>query len=77
MQNEITFTFLDEGRRLGFVPKNISNEAIAIYLECFARGLDGSEDIQAKLSDKAEHAEGLIRLITYGLVKTSSDIAPS
>jgi AcrR family transcriptional regulator len=69
IRNQYTFTFFDEGRELGFVPKDISNEAIAIYLECFARGLNYSEDIQAKLGAKPEYAEGLIRLMTYGIIK--------
>jgi len=73
MQNEITFKFLDEGRNLGFVPDTISNEAVAIFIECLARGIDSSKDIHAKLAEKPEIADGLIELITYGMVQNTKD----
>ena len=70
-QNEVTFSFLDEGRRLGFVPQHISNEAIAIYLECIYRGLDSNEQVFARLTDEPKLTEEIIDIITYGMIRKS------
>ncbi len=74
MQNKVTFAFLDEGRRLGFVPQHISNEAITIYLECIYRGLDSNEQVFARLTEEPKLTGEFIDIITYGMIRKSRDV---
>ncbi|MBN1685669.1 MAG: TetR/AcrR family transcriptional regulator [Spirochaetales bacterium] len=69
LENEVTYSFLDEGRKLGFVPMDISNEAVAIFLACIARGLESNDDVLMRLSAQPKLAEELISIITYGMIQ--------
>jgi AcrR family transcriptional regulator len=71
MQNEVTFEFLEEGRELGFVPEYATNEAVALFLECFARGMDSFDEMYRRMGVEPHLAEDLISLITYGMVQKS------
>ena len=64
----ITYPFLDEGRRLGHVPRDISNEAVAAYLQVVMRGFDESPDVLQRVAEAPELFDQIYDLITYGLV---------
>jgi len=67
--NEVTYPFLEEGRRLGYVPLDVSMEAIACYLTVMAAGFSSSPGIMDRVaSDPAFFAE-LYDLILHGLVR--------
>ena len=64
----ITYPFLDEGRALGHVPPNVSNEAVDAYLVVIARGFDDSPELVHAFAEKPELFDEVYDLLVYGLV---------
>jgi len=73
----ITYPFLDEGRRLGHVPENVSNKAVAAYLQVLMRGFDESTDILHAAVEEPDLIEQIFDLIMFGLVWNRIDSSES
>lgn len=71
VREEITDAFLDEGRRLGFIPAEISNDAVAVFLECISRGFDSAPYLLDRLTSNPELFAEFYDLLIYGLVRDS------
>lgn len=72
-REEITYTFLDEGRRLGFVPVDVSNQAVAIYIECIIRGFDSTPDLVSRLTSNPGLFDEFYDVMIYGMVRSEKD----
>ena len=72
VQEDITYPFLDEGRRLGLVPKDVSNAAVAAYLQVVMRGFDESPEVVHGISEDPEIFDQVYDLIVFGLVDRSA-----
>ena len=68
VQETIIYPFLDEGRRLGYIPERASNEAVAIFLQVVGRGFDESPHILRQFASEPELFDQVHNLIIHGLV---------
>jgi len=68
INNRIKQNYIDlfnEGKKLGYIDKSISNETILLYIEVFKRGVLASQDLFAQ---KRSNIKQLNSLIFYGFV---------
>ena len=68
-RTSITYPFLDEGRSLGFVPEDVSNAAVAAYLQVVAKGIDESPALLHQFSEEPNMFDEFYDLIVYGMVR--------
>ncbi|MGC9472470.1 MAG: hypothetical protein ACP5D1_13120 [Bacteroidales bacterium] len=66
--DEITYPFLEEGKRLGHVSTHASKEGVAAYLEVISGGFKASRDIMERMSESPELFDEVYDLILHGLV---------
>lgn len=71
----ITYPFLDEGRELGYVPADVSNDAVATFLQVVMRGFDESKDILHRFGEDPELFDQVFDVLTFGLVRDTSTAA--
>jgi AcrR family transcriptional regulator len=64
-----TLPFLEEGRRLGCVPQDVGNEAMALYLEVIRTGFMGSPEILEKLASDSGLMNQVYSLILHGMIR--------
>lgn len=64
----IMLPFLDEGRRLGYVSKRASNEAVVAYLQLIQFNADRSSSILSRFDSEPELFEQVYDLILHGLI---------
>jgi len=69
IREEIMFPFLEEGKRLGYVPEHVSEETVAHYLRVIAGGFNASPDIMNRISQCPELFEEIYDLILHGLIR--------
>ncbi len=68
-RTSITCPFLDEGRSRGFVPADISNDAVATYLQVIAKGIDESPALLRRFGEEPTLFDEFYELIVYGMVR--------
>ncbi|MFC1949499.1 TetR/AcrR family transcriptional regulator [Chloroflexota bacterium] len=66
--NQLITDLVDEGKRLGYVNKELSQEAVFYYFEIIRRGSLTSIDLLANIKVDAKLARDLNYLFLYGLV---------
>jgi len=64
-----TLPFLEEGRKLGCVPRDIGNEAIALYLAVIRTGFMSSPEILERLTSNSDLMNQVYSLILYGMIR--------
>ncbi|WP_432409401.1 TetR/AcrR family transcriptional regulator [Wukongibacter sp. M2B1] len=68
---ELMFVFYDQGKREGYIDKNLSNEIIYLYIDIFRIGLKEKSLGSELLVSNSHTFEELIDLFFYGLIKRS------
>ena len=66
---EIMFAFYEQGKREGYIDKNLSNEIIYLYIDTFKIGLSEKSLNSESLVSSSNTFEELINLFFYGLIK--------
>ncbi len=66
---EIMFAFYEQGKREGYIDKNLSNEIIYLYIDTFKIGLSEKSLNSESLVSNSNTFEELIDLFFYGLIK--------
>ena len=74
-RESITYPFLDEGRRLGYVPRDISNEAVSAYLQIVMKGLDESPEFLRRVTESPGLFDDVYDLMIFGLI-SGTDAKP-
>ena len=66
--NQVTIDLVEEGKRLGYIDRQLSEQSIMLYLEILRRGVFASPDLLASVEPEAEVYRRLNHLFVYGLV---------
>jgi len=65
--NRLLIDLFEDGRRQGYISRELSQEAILSYYEIFRQGMFGSPRVQARLKENPPLVRELISAFTYGL----------
>jgi AcrR family transcriptional regulator len=66
---ELIFSFIEQGKKEGYIDRSLSNEIIYLYMEILKAGLrEKSSDMKPIITNK-DTFENLINLYFYGLIK--------
>jgi AcrR family transcriptional regulator len=66
--DQIVIDLVEEGKRLGYINQNLSQEAISYYFEIIRRGAFASSALLANIELDAQFARDVNNLFFYGLV---------
>jgi AcrR family transcriptional regulator len=65
---KLTFDLLEEGKKQGYVNKEISQEALILYLQILRSGVSANPELIANITPNVEFFRELNNLFLYGLV---------
>ncbi len=66
--NQVTVDLVEEGKRQGYIDRQLSEQDVMLYLEILRRGVFASPDLLASVEPEAEVYRRLNYLFVYGLV---------
>ncbi|MFC1846596.1 TetR/AcrR family transcriptional regulator [Chloroflexota bacterium] len=67
--NQLVIELVEEGKELGYINKEISQEAIAYYFEMIRAGAFASSEMLSKIKIDAKLARDLNNLFLFGLIE--------
>lgn len=66
--NRVTMSLIEDGKRQGYIDKQLSEQDITFYLEILRRGVFASPDLISAIDTNAEAYRKLNYLFVYGLI---------
>jgi len=66
--NKMVIDLAEEGKKLGYIRKNLSQKVLLYYFEIIRRGIMASSDLLAEIKMDAEFVQELDMLLFFGLV---------
>ena len=66
--NRVTMSLIEDGKRQGYIDKQLSEQDITFYLEILRRGIFASPDLISTMDTNAEAYRKLNYLFVYGLI---------
>jgi hypothetical protein len=66
--NQLTLYFIEEGKKMGYIDEQLSQEAILAYLEILRKGIRAIPGSLTNRANKPAFARDLVFLIHYGLM---------